>query len=156
MGEPWEKLSNETTKAYAAFCIYRDLGSERRIDKVLAVTGKRNRSSLIKWSSKYNWVERVQAYDQYLEELKRKEQEQAIIEMSRRHAELAVRMQDLIKARLEEIDVNALSPRDLATWLDIATKLERLSRGEPTSIEKGETDEPIIIEIIKQTEGTNA
>jgi len=52
--------------------------------------------------------------------------------------------------------VNALSPRDLATWLDIATKLERLSRGEPTSIEKGETDEPIIIEIIKQTEGTNA
>jgi len=110
MGEPWEKLSNETTKAYAAFCIYRDLGSERSIDKVLAVTGKRNRSSLIKWSSKYNWVERVQAYDQYLEELKRKEQEQAIIEMSRRHAELAVRMQELIKVRLEEIDVNALSP----------------------------------------------
>jgi len=156
MGELWERLSNETTKAYAAFCIYRDLGSERSIDKVLAATGKRNRSSLIKWSSRYNWVERVQAYDQYLEELKRKEQEQAIIEMSRRHAELAVRMQELIKARLEEIDVNALSPRDLATWLDIATKLERLSRGEPTSIEKGETDEPIIIEIIKQTEGTNA
>jgi len=58
--------------------------------------------------------------------------------------------------RLEEIDVNALSRRDLATWLDIATKLERLSRGEPTSLEKGENDEPIIIEIIKQTEGTNA
>lgn len=36
MAEIWERQKNESSKAYAAFCIYRDLGTERSLDKALA------------------------------------------------------------------------------------------------------------------------
>lgn len=33
MAEIWERLPNESSKAYQAFCIYRDLGVERSLEK---------------------------------------------------------------------------------------------------------------------------
>ncbi len=90
------------------------------------------------WSSKYDWVTRAQAYDDYIERKKREEKEKAILEMAERHAKLAMAFQQRIAQRLQEIDPAELSPADMARWLDIATRLERLSRGEPTEIGKQE------------------
>jgi len=55
--------------------------------------------------------------------------------------------QQRIAQRLQEIDPAELSPADMARWLDIATRLERLSRGEPTEIGKQEVTLPQIVEI---------
>ena len=90
------------------------------------------------WSSKYDWVTRAQAYDDYIEKKKREEKEKAILEMAERHAKLAMAFQQRVAQRLQGIDPLELSPSDMARWLDIATKLERLSRGEPTEIGKQE------------------
>jgi len=85
---------------------------------------------------KYNWLERARAYDDYLERKKREEKEKAILEMAERHARLAMAFQQRVAERLREINPSELSPSDMAKWLDVATKLERLSRGEPTEIGK--------------------
>jgi len=90
------------------------------------------------WSSKYDWVTRAQAYDDYIEKKKREEKEKAILDMAERHAKLAMAFQQRVAQRLQGIDPLELSPSDMAKWLDIATKLERLSRGEPTEIGKQE------------------
>jgi hypothetical protein len=90
------------------------------------------------WSSKYDWVARAQAYDDYIEKKKREKNEKEILEMADRHARLAVVFQQKLVQRLQEIDPAELSPADMARWLDIATRLERLSRGEPTEIGKQE------------------
>jgi hypothetical protein len=63
----YDRQENETIKAYAAFCIYRDMG----VDRTMRVTCQRyysgdspaNVRHLERWSSKYNWVDRCRDYD---------------------------------------------------------------------------------------------
>jgi len=139
MAEIWERQKNENSKAYAAFCIYRDMGVERSIEKVYEKRSKRGPLSRLKnWSVKYNWVKRANAYDDYLERKKREKNEKEILEMAERHAKLAKAFQQRIAQALQQIDPAQLSPSDMAKWLEIATKLERLSRGVPTEIGKQE------------------
>mgnify|MGYP001060969943 CR=1 FL=1 len=149
MNQPWERLKGESSKAYHAFCIYRDLGPDRSIDKAMAQAGKKNRRTWADWSRTFNWVERAQAYDDYVEQEKRKEKEKEIMDMARRHATLAMAFQEKVAKALQSIDPSELSPRDLPRWLEVATTLERLSRGEPTEIEK--QLEPLIIRIVDDT-----
>jgi hypothetical protein len=67
---PWEQWPDETPKAYAAFCTYRDLGRKRSVVKAYrlqegceraAVSGRWNT-----WRSKYHWTKRAEAYDKEL------------------------------------------------------------------------------------------
>jgi len=149
MVEMWERHKEEnSSKEYAAFCIYRDLGPNRSLEKVRRSGVKTTLRWLQHWSAKYNWVERARAYDDYLERRKREEKEKAILDMAERHAKLAMAFQQRVAQRLQEIDPSELSPADMAKWLDIATKLERLSRGEPTEIGKQEVTLPPILEVV--------
>ncbi len=64
-----DPLENETAKAYAAFCVYRDMGSNRSIDTAYREnTSKVGRANKVwvDWSVKYGWVERAKQYDAYL------------------------------------------------------------------------------------------
>lgn len=68
----YDRHENETIKAYAAFCIYRDLGANRTLDRAAAqfypgtqpAQGRhRNKNQLGRWSAQYNWVDRCKDYD---------------------------------------------------------------------------------------------
>ena len=66
MTKPWERLEDkETSKAYSAFCIYRDMGEERTYDAVAEHCSK-SVSLMNKWGGKYDWVERARQYDAHL------------------------------------------------------------------------------------------
>ncbi len=148
MSELWERMPGESTKAYSVFCQYRDLGPERSLEKLRQKLAKsRSRATLTRWSSKYNWVERARAYDDYIDKKKRAEHEKAILKMVERHAKLAMAFQQRIEERLKKINPEELGPADLVRWLDVATKLERLSRGEPTEIGKQEVTLPPVVEV---------
>ena len=128
------------------------------MDKALATANKKptNRRHWARWMEKYNWVKRTKAYDDYIERKKREEKEKAILDMAERHAKLAMAFQQRIAERIKVIDPAELSPADMARWLDVATKLERLSRGEPTEIGKQEISLPAIVEVITDEENTGA
>ena len=65
--KPWEKRSDETSRQYEAFCIYRDMGIEQFILKVAYEWSEGGHTSKLKeWSSKYHWVDRASAYDEYI------------------------------------------------------------------------------------------
>jgi len=148
MSELWERQPGESTKAYAAFCVYRDLGTERSLEKAGQMLDKpRTRKWLGEWSAKYKWVERAKAYDDYIEKRKREEKEKAILEMADRQARLAIAFQQRVAQRLQELDPSELSPSDLARWFEIAAKIERLNRGEPTEIGKQEVTLPPVVEV---------
>ena len=126
----WEKLPEETSRQYEAFCIYRDMGIERSILKVAYEWSEGGHTSKLKeWSSKYHWVERASAYDEYIDEIKRARNEEAIIEMSARHAEYSLQIQEKAIEALNLVNPEELKPNDLIKWYDVAVKIERLSRG---------------------------
>jgi hypothetical protein len=62
---PWTRRDSESTPAYAAFQVYLRGGVRRSITEAAAEVGKAV-SLLAGWSSKYGWVERVQAYDSHI------------------------------------------------------------------------------------------
>lgn len=60
--KPYDRRHGETAKAYEAFSLYRNMGLERSIDAVAKLLGK-STTFLCRWSSKHEWVERVEAWD---------------------------------------------------------------------------------------------
>ena len=62
---PYERLEDESSQAYEAFCTYRDLGAGRSLPKTAQVLGKKPgyTRQLGQWSSTYKWVERCVPYD---------------------------------------------------------------------------------------------
>jgi hypothetical protein len=147
MAGAWDQLSGESAKAYAAFCIYRDLGLRRSVDEASrhyhrktpqsetqpAPTRKREASGQIRlWAERWNWVARAMAWDQELEQVKRSKQLEAIDEMAERHAREALMLQNKAVERLRQLRPEELKPRETLDFLIEAAKLERLARGEPT------------------------
>ncbi len=157
--EIWERLPGESIKAYRCFCIYRDLGVDRSINKVqkaLRDEGKKySLTLLLRWSKRFNWVSRAEAYDEYLERLRRLERERLIKEMVERHTKLAIGFQQRVAERLMMLDPNELGPSDLIKWFEIAAKIERLSVGEPTVIERGDGVPKVVEIVIKDDEEEN-
>ena len=131
--QPWERRENESSKAYEAFSIYRDMGTERSLGKV-AERLKKSETLMGRWSSNHEWVKRAALWDDEQERLEReraqKEQAKAIRDMRKRHADLATAM--LIKAAkaLQRIPDDEIKPGDVSRMVDTASKLERLSRGD--------------------------
>ncbi len=138
--EQWEKQEHETTKAYAAFCAYRDLGADRSLANIIpilygaGVNKTTKRRHLAEWSSKHGWVARVEAYDVYLEAKERHENEKAIKDMAKRHADQALHLQQKGLARILDLDPHDLSPIDALRYITEAVKIERISRGAPDQI----------------------
>lgn len=72
MGKAWDQRLDETPRAYEAFQIYINLPlygekeNKRSLANVAKKLGLAATSGVEGWSSKYNWVERAAAYDQWL------------------------------------------------------------------------------------------
>jgi len=152
MAFPWNQLPEEGGKAFAAFQVYRELGPwERSMNRVRVELGRPESylRSLQSWSSKYRWVDRVRAWDQHLDGVKRRKVEKELEGMAERHVALATRVQQLIELKLSatlrkvnaelsrtggsDFDVAGLSINQLAPLVRVATDLERLARGEATT-----------------------
>lgn len=137
----WERLPGEPSYCYALFCIYRDLGPQRSYNRVAKESGKGVRR-IEAIGSKWNWVRRAEAYDNYLEKRRREEKERQIEEMAERHAKIAMEALEKVQQRLKTLDPKSMSAATLAKLFEVATKVERLSRGEP--VEEGAASSVVV------------
>lgn len=126
---PWTRQPEESTKAYEAFCLYRDLGSERSY----AAVGRETSDKLVETNKqRHNWHVRAIAYDDYLEEQTRKRVERQRLEMAERQARIGRKMQDVALTALDNGTVLPESVQDIARLVDVGVKVERLACGEST------------------------
>jgi hypothetical protein len=102
------RLASESTEAFHAFSIYRDLGLKRNLDEVSrrfdaekrgtgirlvsakeARTKHRKSGKIGLWSRKYHWVERAAAWDRIVDQRLREKQLDEIERMAKRQAQEA-------------------------------------------------------------------
>jgi hypothetical protein len=146
MASPWDQVAGESAKAYAAFCLYRDLGPRRSLDAASRSYHGSNQErqdppgrrqprasgTIRRWAQGWNWLARARAWDQESERIKQAEQHAAIQEMVERHAKEALMIQNKGVERLRQLRPEELGVRETLAYLVEAAKLERLARGEPT------------------------
>lgn len=138
MTNPWDHQSNESSKDFERFSLYRDMGAGRSLRK-LAKELELNPSTLAEISKKHNWQERVMAFDIYIDKASQHNQIAQVRAMKRRQITLALRAQKVAEKGLKKIlkdmdDENVLrklSPEGLSKILDTGCRLERLNRDEP-------------------------
>lgn len=161
MSEYWERLPNETNKAYSAFCVYRDLRHDRSFTRVQAKLGKKSRTYIAYWSKKYKWVERVRAFDDYEEKLIRQKHIESIQKMNERQSRQSKAFQKVLYLPVVTLlkrlkknsnnkisaieDLNKLNTLQLIELIGQISKnysnlvnTERIARGAPTEIGKSE------------------
>lgn len=127
----WDKREDESPPAFAAFQTYRDLGSERSISHAAKIVEK-DISLLERWSTKHKWVLRASAYDAWLDQEAQAKQLKERTEMAKRHAKMAMMVQQKLVERLNEFNADSITPGEIPRWFDVAVKVERLSRGATT------------------------
>ena len=133
--ESWERLTGESSLAYAAFCAFRDLGAERNIRKAVENTekdetkqGKRYRVWL-NWSTQFRWKERTADYDRYIEKLKQGELRKTIEAQGEKHRQVTGKMLDVVSKKLDNMNPDELTQGNLTEWVSTAIKAEREAAG---------------------------
>lgn len=147
--ELWERQPGESANTFGYFVIYRDMrypkaqstgeiitdGSvpyeKRSLRKVAAMLGM-NFRTIARHNEANEWQRRVEAYDAYIDRTVREANEAAIRKMNTEHALLAQQMIRKATKRLLTIPEDQISAAELVRMVDVAVKVERLSRGEAT------------------------
>ncbi|SCG15488.1 hypothetical protein GA0070610_1721 [Micromonospora echinofusca] len=154
---PWDRQHSEPERAYGYFVLYRDLGRTRTVAKVATEVNK-SRDYLHKLATRWKWVQRAQSWDREEDRLYVEGLAEQRRDMARRHARIASALQGKIVTRLQNLDASKLSPGDIARWLEVATRVERLALGLPdsTTAHTGPDGGPIRAEVEQMTEQQRA
>ncbi len=137
--QPWERQYRESTKAFEAFALYRDMGADRSLSKVEEKLEK-SHTLIGRWSSRWKWVDRTLAWDGRIDEEKRNSQMEAIAQMTERHAHLAeaglaairkISIEFIERVQKGSLDKENVSDDELrAIFMTAMTKMEPLTRVE--------------------------
>jgi len=151
--DSWDRKKGESTKAYQAFILYREMGAERSYTRVAQELGK-SRTLVQRWGGAWTWVERCADWDAYLLRKADAARLVAIKKANERHVELAQTFLARVRARLDAMSQNALEieAEHLPKWLDIAVKIERLGLGMSTQLveHQGKDGGAIKLDLVRQ------
>jgi hypothetical protein len=111
----FDREPDETTKAFEAWTIYRELGAQRSLKKTaeLYYGTTSNVRQLQRWSSRFNWVERARASDVEREMLRRSAVEEYLASQAENRAEREGRIAEILLTVREEAAKQALS---MVSW----------------------------------------
>lgn len=116
-GEPWNQHPDESDKAYRAFQAFKDMGRERsKLKAYLSYSGKSRDefegdsapTHVYQWAKKFNWNERVKAWDQHIDEKKEEKFKQEALDYAEDMAEnaniISKSMLEALRHRFEDKD----------------------------------------------------
>lgn len=129
MAQPWERLHGESAPAFEAFAKYRDMGADRSLAKVAQELGK-STTLVERWSARDSWVVRVEAWDVEQDRVWRATQIASRRETGRRQLRIANAIQGRLVDALARLDIDTLTARDIAHWLDVSVKVQRQALGQ--------------------------
>ncbi len=143
---PWERQEGESSRAFEAFVVYRDLPAKNRAYNLVVDALYTNAPwavrTIQRWATAHGWEARVTAWENQLDRAKRDAQVDTVKLMTKRHLEQAMAMQAKGLAALNGISESQMTPADARLLITEGIKAERLARGQSTEkIERGESIE---------------
>lgn len=143
--KPWDRQDDETSEAFQAFAVYRDLGPTRSLTMAAPQAGYCRRQ-MKEFSRKYDWVARARAWDRRVDQARTRAVLSEVEKMHARHVALSLQLQDVLGVELdrllaqkerellkgEEDEGAVTSANDIAKTLERSVRVERLARGEST------------------------
>jgi hypothetical protein len=129
--ESWEKLQGESAAAFAAFCVFRDFGSDRNIKRAVAAAEADGTRQAKKyrvwrnWSTQFQWVKRAADYDGYIDKLKQTERRKTIEQREEAYREVTGKMLRVVNKKLDLMDAGELTQTNVAEWTKTAIDTER-------------------------------
>lgn len=147
----WTRREEETARAYACFCVYRDLNSRRSLAEAYRQeTGreeaKQAPGTWAGWYAKFDWKKRAEAYDAHLEERRRAEREAEYIQdleafrkrqkkQAQETSEAASLLLKKAQDRLKTIAIGDIPPDKLPAYFRAAAAIsEAASNTEATAL----------------------
>lgn len=136
----WDRQPGESEVAHTAFLLYRDQPPGERSYREVAQACGKNPSLMQRWSATHEWTRRVAAWDRHVDRQRQARIITEVGEMAARHVQLAIGMQQKALEKLLTLDVDAMSPGDLNSFVRTATMVEREARGILTSREDADEE----------------
>lgn len=143
--KPWEQLEQESDLHYSYFTTYKDIPKPTRTVKkateILNDNGKMiGHDHLLNVSAKYNWQDRVSAWDKHMSQLTISSKEMNVQKMNDDHFNVGKEcieslMDDLNDPAINDvpIDKRAYVKQALIRGMEGAVRIQRLALGESTS-----------------------
>lgn len=130
--QPWDRVDQESTPAYAAFQAYLNLGDKRSLSKTAADVGK-NITLMKRWSTRYTWGDRARAYDAWIVQNSHEGRAEGVrsasatdgIEEYRRALEKSLGQLDLLASgalsklavRISTLNPQDIDPKSIPGWM---------------------------------------
>ena len=118
---PWDRRDGETSKAYAAFRQYRDLGPLRTVEQMRGV----GRTSAERWSARWDWQARAVAWDDATHMADDARRLEAIRTMHDTHQRAGRVAMSKALAALQRLEPDQIPPYAAARLLELGARLER-------------------------------
>lgn len=140
--EPWERQEGESTVAYQAFLVYRDLSHEpeglpkekrtlinvaQKLKKTVQIVGR--------WSKQWDWKDRAMEYDNELQRIELKARKDEIKKMQKMHIQYGLALQNKALQALSRLAEEDMSARNVLDYLTQGIEIEKKARTEGIELE---------------------
>jgi len=127
--ELWERQPAETDREWQIWLAYRDMypskrPSYRQVAEQLGTTV----AVVKKVGARWDFPVRLQAWAKYVDELTLQQRQKEILEMNKKHIEMATALNEKLATAINAIDPHELTPKDIKGLLQLSTELERKAR----------------------------
>ena len=126
-----EKLENEPSRAFKAFCLFRAMGYKRSIKACMEMHGiePKKYGSCARYARLYRWNERAAEYDAYVAKETERELLAERVERRKKQIEMLNGFDELVGRRLKTLDPEKLDADGAMDLLERSAKLDSFITG---------------------------
>ena len=138
--QSWDRMDRETSRAFATFLVYRDLGGDRTIQKA-ADSVQKSGAVLRRWAVRFNWRNRALAFDEHNDMILQRERVKMRVRFQERALKIANKLEDKVERAVDELQLMekvegkdavkvTASPGELARLLELSLEIQQKILGD--------------------------
>lgn len=153
----WEQFPTEPRSAFLAFRHYIDAYPKELSIKEICSSLGYGEATIRHWMKRWKWKERFFEWSRKCDKEAMVQQREIRKDMNDRQIKLSNKLHQMAMARIERIDMDELSPKEVLAWAELAAKLERTAVTDNREVMEAEIESRSYVSAVekKATAGTD-